>query len=379
MSDSCTGGQRFQRAPTCLGRALAFSAASRLVPFSPSYWKATAIVVLASSASTQLPAGADPPDSESDPMVPQVSGGGEPPPVEMFHTFWPSPVVKQVMAGSGIRQSPLITPSRFVNLGTANFNAERYRNKIWTPDRTVGVPLDFGTEERYGIPPGYAGWVVLDYEEWDLVEHFDDFVALITETRILRPDVKICQYWRPQINGDEAYRESETAILGLVDAIAPPLYLVNNLENLQRQLSSRATRVRYCLELGRQLDIKVFPMMWKRYPAGVDTDGTRVQLLLPNDLQEQIVEIALLWHDGRRADGLFLFGTDNVVLYNPDRNRSHPDTQDQSVVDATDLQWLWTISALSNGPPVPSIGGWKGPGGVRGWKGPDGVDALLFD
>ena len=140
----------------------------------------------------------------------------------------------------------MITKWRFIDPETESFSFERYQENVWTPDHTSGIPLDFGTQTRYGIPPGWTGRVLLDYEEWDIEERINDFLGLIGATRTLRPSADIGQYWKPSLNGGPVYQQAEATILRRADAVCPPLYLLRNLENLEGQLAHRRWRVEYC-------------------------------------------------------------------------------------------------------------------------------------
>lgn len=264
----------------------------------------------------------------------------------LFQAIVPSPAVRQVMADMGFQSIPIMGPWRHSD-PEGNFDPARYQQNIWRPDVLFDIPPGFGDHARYGIAPGYTGWVILDYEHWDILNHLNDFAALINFTRMLRPGVKICMYWVPRLDANPPYRQAEATILGMADAISPPVYLLNNLENLTGQLYNRQERVRYCLELGQELNKLVMPIVWKRFPAGIDEDGKVVQLFLPPPLLDDLVQVALLNHEGLQADGLIVWGNDSLVLYQPDDPRVHPDTPTQFSVDLTDLSCVQIVTSAS--------------------------------
>ncbi|MCH8165058.1 MAG: hypothetical protein IH889_05565, partial [Planctomycetes bacterium] len=82
-----------------------------------------------------------------------------PPPVEpadlvLLEAFWPSPAVKKVLEALGYDTMVHITPKRFWSHRTNSFDVARYERLIWTPDEESAVPREFGSAQRYGIPPG---------------------------------------------------------------------------------------------------------------------------------------------------------------------------------------------------------------------------------
>lgn len=256
---------------------------------------------------------------------------------QIFEAILPSPFIADELEGFEHQPIPLMGPWRHTDEETGDFDIARCIENIWRPDVGFGVPEGYGSEERYGIPPGYTGWVILDYEQWNLPYRLVDFLALIATTRQLRPQALIALYWKPNLNGGSVYDQTEALIISQVDAIAPPTYLLNSLENLAAQLYNREQRVRHCLELGQAHGKEVFPIVWKRYAAGVDEQGNKVQRLLAPDVFDAVLDLAMVEHEGAQADGIILWGNDNLVLFNPDGNVVHPDTPTQYHVDVTDL------------------------------------------
>ncbi len=263
---------------------------------------------------------------------------------EVFEVILASPAIVDELQELEHQAIPLMGPWRHTDEATGDFDMERYIQNIWRPDADFGVPEGYGSEERYGIPPGYTGWVILDYEQWNIPARVIDFLALIATTRQLRPEASIALYWKPNINGNYLYLQTEMLILSQVDAIVPTTYLLNSLQNLAAQLYNREQRVRYCLELGQALDKKVFPIVWKRYAAGLDEQGRKIQRLLPPVLFEAVVDLCMVEHEGAHADGIVLWGNDNLVLFNPNGNVVQPDTPTQFHVDVTDLASVLIVS-----------------------------------
>lgn len=267
---------------------------------------------------------------------------------QVFEAILPSPAISDDMAAFGHQPIPLMGPWRHTDEITGNFDLARYMENIWRPDADFGVPEQYGSVERYGIPPGYAGWVILDYEEWSLPYRLIDFLALIATTRQLRPEASIALYWRPDLYAGYEYAASEALIMSQVDAIVPTTYLLNNLQNLPAQLFDREQRVRHCLELGQALGKKVFPIVWKRYAAGMNQQGQKVHRLLPPPLFQAVLNLSLVEHEGAQADGIVLWANDNLVLFNPGGPVVHPDTPAQYHVDLTDL---WSALVVDQNSP----------------------------
>ncbi len=282
-------------------------------------------------------------------------------PMELFEMIIPSPAVKAVATQLEFQPIPLVPESRFIDPDTGDYSFAHYQNYIWRPDLTFGIPESFGSETRYGIPPGWTTWVLLDYEDWDITNPnvMNNFVNLTAGTRTLRPDADIAQYWRASSAWDEAHQDAETTILQLADAVAPPLYLLDSLNNLPAQMYTLETRVQHCIEVGIELGLYVYPIVWKRYGAGQDADGNKIQPLLSAELIQQVAEIAMTEHMGVRADGIMVFGNDNVVRYFSGSTIIHPENPTQEDTDVTDIQCLTIVAGVAdahkNIPPVATL------------------------
>lgn len=280
-------------------------------------------------------------------MVPAQS-----PSVVLLETIWESPTVEPVTAALGIQPMPLVAEWRFFNQSLGRFDRVKYMENIWRPDLLYGVPGEYGDETRFGIPEGYDGWVLLDFEPPVLADHVESYVTLIAETRALRPDAQLCAYLIAQPFGDFWYHQAVATILPHVDAIAPQIFLTHHTsgQSVIEQENNLEAVMQYCLDLGQQYGVKVLPMVWKRYGAGTDELGRKIQLLLPAAYFGDTVEIALADYDGVRADGVILFGADNLVYFNPEGTRVHPDTTDQETIDTSEITALEIVSALAAGP-----------------------------
>ncbi len=281
--------------------------------------------------------------------------------MELFEMIIPSPGVQGVAVQLGFDPIPLVPESRFIDPDTGDYSFAHYQNYIWRPDLTFGIPESFGSETRYGIPPGWTTWVLLDYENWDISNPniMNNFVNLTAGTRTLRPDADIAQYWRPDLNTDEATLQAENTILSLADAIAPPLYLLDSLDNLPLQMYTLQARVEYCIDMGIELGLRVYPIVWKRYGAGQDADGNKIQALLTAELIEAVVEFAMTERQGVRADGIMVFGNDNVVRYYSASTIIHPENPTQEESDVTDIQCLSIVAQVAEAhrhiPPVATL------------------------
>lgn len=265
--------------------------------------------------------------------------------VEIYERIIPSPAVKTVAEELQIASLPMLTQWRYIDQETGLFSYALYQQNIWRPDKTSGIPVEFGDATRYGVPPGWSDWVMLDYEQWNILNQdtMNNFISLIAATRTLRPSAEIDQYWRPDLGSGPPYLLAEKEILRRADAICPPLYLLDNLDNLEGQLVNRRLRVEYCIELALELNLRVYPIVWKRYTAGQDANGMKIQRLLPPDLIVELTEIAMTPLDDVRVDGVIVFGNDNEVRYYEDSDVVHPDTPTQQQTDATDIQCLQIV------------------------------------
>lgn len=293
-----------------------------------------------------------------------------PPPVEpadlvLLEAFWPSPAVKKVLAELGYDTLVQITPKRFWSNRTNLFDVARYERFIWTPNDEGAVPRAFGSAQRYGIPPGYDGWVLLDLEKWDPLFRPDDFddetvrrrVAdyknLIAATRRLRPKAKIC--WFGLVRGPLGGRSGELIeqIVRLADGISVPMFsnLRQDYRNLDHQIEIHQSRLKACLALKKKYSLKVLPVLSKRHNVKVgrgilrDEAGTPIRMIPPPHVQRRIIETALsIEHEGMRVDGVILWWKDNGLLATQTDLDTIPDTPDQAAADRSDVQFARMVA-----------------------------------
>ncbi len=296
-----------------------------------------------------------------------------PPPVEpadlvLLEAFWPSPAVKKVLAALGYDTLVHITAKRFWSNRTNSFDVARYERFIWTPNDEGAVPREFGSAQRYGIPPAYDGWVQLDLEKWDPLFHPDDFddetvrrrVAdykdLIAATRRLRPKAKIC--WHGLVRGPLDGRSGELIeqIGRLADGISVPMFsnLRQDYRNLDHQVEIHQSRIKACLALKKKYGLKVLPVLSKRHNVKLrggilrNDGGTPIRLISPPHVQRRIIETALLTeHQGMRIDGVILWWKDNGLLATQTDLDTIPDTPDQAAANRSDVQFARMISEVA--------------------------------
>ncbi len=275
---------------------------------------------------------------------------------ELFESIRPSPEVLAVCERLGYQPMPLITHWRFFNERDKRFEPERYAANIWTPDREMDEPAHIGGWEKYGIPPGYAGWVDLDMETPLDARSALEYEAFIRETRRLRPEAKICLYGhilREEPKGERG--DLVHRIVSLCDAISPPIYPMfgADYDNVTQQLRACRNRIRWSLDLKERHGVKVFPAMWKRHgkqPQMLDAQGRKIRDLTPPEIVRSFAELVVTTEqNGRRCDGVIAWGNDPLVLYRspektPPLDFTHPDTPDQESADASDIRFLEIIA-----------------------------------
>ncbi len=296
-----------------------------------------------------------------------------PPPVKpadlvLLEAFWPSPGVSKALKELGYETLVHITQKRFWNNHTHSYDAARYERFIWTPNEESAVPREFGSAERYGIPPGYGGWVLLDFEKRDPLIRPDEFeeetvrlrvreyTDLIAATRRLRPKAKIC--WYGLVRGPLDGRSGELIeqIVRLADGISVPIYsnLRQDYRNLDHQVEIHQSRLNACLALKKKYGLKVLPVLSKRHNVKVgrgilrDEVGTPIRMIPPPHVQRRIIATALsIEHEGMRADGVILWWKDNGLLATQTDLDTIPDTPDQAAADRSDVQFARRISEVA--------------------------------
>ena len=296
-----------------------------------------------------------------------------PPPVEpadlvLLEAFWPSPAVKKELGELGYETLAHITQKRFWNNHTQMYDAARYKRFIWTPNDESAVPQAFGSAERYGIPPGYDGWVLLDFEKWDPLigpaefeeetvrRRVREYTDLIAATRRLRPKAKIC--WYGLVRGPLDGRSGELIeqIVRLADGIGVSMFsnLRQDYGNLDHQNDIHQSRLKACLALKKKYGLKVFPVLSKRHNVKVgrgilrDEAGTPIRMIPPPNVQRRIIATALsIEHQGMRADGVILWWKDNGLLATQTDLDTIPDTPDQAAADRSDVEFARMISEVA--------------------------------
>ncbi len=300
-------------------------------------------------------AGRDEPASAPQPP-PAPPAASAPRAFELFESIRPSPEVKAVCERLSYQPMPLISHWRFFNERDKLFDAERYARSIWTPDRQMDEPPHIGGWEKYGIPPGYGGWVDLDMETPLDARTGPEYEAFIKETRRLRPEAKICLHGyilREEAKGERG--ELVHRIVSLCDAISPPIYpqFTADYSNVTQQLHACRNRIRWSLDLKARHGVKVFPAMWKRHgkqPQIYDAQGRKVRDLTPPEIVRSFADLVVTEErNGLRCDGIVVWGNDPLVLYRspqktPPLDFVHPDTPDQKSADASDIRFLEIVA-----------------------------------
>lgn len=300
----------------------------------------------------------------------------------LLDVAWWSPEVKAEMRAAGWLEVPLI-PHRFFCTRCAEcppapwgvlpclYDDNKYRTRVWHPwaqpqllDGSVVCDWPEGNHwSRCGIPPGYDGFVDLDYEMYayvvrpelmdpattDLV--LQGYVDLIETTRELRPDAVLIQHGLCKLipttpEGEAAVRR----LTALVDVISPPIYpaFTPAFANLEAELERFDRMLTWCDTLRADLGVKVMPVVWKRYaprncPECPDGPGLfgKWAIVMPPAIMRRVLEVVA----AHEPDGLMVFGPDGKNLYRR-VPRWPPDTPGSLTVDAASRAWLQAISEV---------------------------------
>ncbi len=289
------------------------------------------------------------PQPQEPPSPEDVSNSGDARRVMLFESLdQPTTEIQALLDDAEFDRVPLLTKRYYFNETTQRFDVKKFERMIWPRDTAL---------RNNAIPPGYSGWAILDFEEWDpirnpekytrqeVLNRVQDYKDLIAATRRLRPNTKFVLHNFSIPAGQRRIPEFVEEITRLCDGTSPAMW-ITDLNRVDQQLRVLQRRLDYSLLMKKKYGLKVIPVIGKRTVTRTP-EGQRVQSLMPIDVFRRVAEFALTYeHQGEGVDGLILWSNDYVVLHRHAGTRSHPDTKTQADIDRSDEAAIGAILSV---------------------------------